>query len=96
MWLKTGNALSIAEWFADKESISTLIASDRNFFWFTAASNSTQQVLRCIAEGVATRDGCARMIHFAQVNSKNKEADMYARRPTGCVWDSQFLIPKSK
>ena len=21
---------------------------------------------------------------------------MYARRPTGCVWDSQFLIPKSK
>ncbi len=20
---------------------------------------------------------------------------MYARRPTGCVWDSQFLIPKS-
>ena len=21
---------------------------------------------------------------------------MYARRPPGCVWDSQFLIPKSK
>lgn len=42
--------------------------------------------------------GCVRMAHFAQVSFSNQGggAVMSARRPTGCVWDMLFLIPKTK
>ena len=57
----------------------------------------TPWVLRCIAEGVATRDGVCAYDSFCKSKFlKNKGAVIYARRPTGCVWDSQFLVPKSK
>ena len=44
--MKTGNSLTIAEWLTDKDSISSHIESDRNFFWFTAASNSAVDILK--------------------------------------------------
>ena len=49
-----------------------------------------------VLQATAIRCAAACMTHFAQVNFYKQGAVMYVRRRTGCVWGSQFLIPKPK